>query len=141
MLSKKEFIGSVASYPYLNYNDYIKLYKENRSVQDSTNEIETTPQGGRHSRINGFYHLLPPRAIEIVSGILQEGAEKYEKDENGQTLDLPDSTDANWRKISTHSHINHALRHIFKHLQGDTTEDNIGHAACRLLFALEIKGK
>ena len=67
--------------------------------------------------------LLPPRALLEVAAILKTGAEKY--------------GDNNWRAIPQHEHISHALTHLLCHQAGDTQDDHLGHAACRLLMALE----
>jgi len=43
----------------------------------------------------------------------------------------------NWKKIPQKDHLNHALAHIFAHLSGDTGDDHLNNATCRLLFAVE----
>lgn len=80
-------------------------------------------QGGRQSE--AFYRcdLLPAAATLHIAGILKGGAEKYGEN--------------NWRKISVKENLNHALTHIFALLAGDPQDDHLGHAACRMLMALE----
>jgi hypothetical protein len=68
--------------------------------------------------------LMPPRATLAVAGVLAEGAPKY--------------GEWNWLGIPTADHLNHALVHVYAHLAGDAQDDHLGHAACRLLMALEI---
>lgn len=80
--------------------------------------------GGKQSDIGSRLDLLPPTAILNVGQVLHRGAKKY--------------GDRNWRKIETHEHLAHAIKHIYEYLQGNTTEDQLSHAATRLLFALEI---
>jgi hypothetical protein len=56
-----------------------------------------------------------------VATILQYGADRYEPN--------------NWRLIPEESHINHALIHIIAHIVGDTQDEHIDHALCRLMMA------
>jgi hypothetical protein len=58
-----------------------------------------------------------------VSQVLAAGAAKYGED--------------NWRLIDVRDHVNHCLSHLFKFLQGDTTDDHLRNAACRALMALD----
>ncbi len=53
-----------------------------------------------------------------------EGAEKYEA--------------WNWLRIDVPDHINHALTHLYAYLSGDTSENHLAHAACRVHMALEL---
>jgi hypothetical protein len=85
----------------------------------------TNEQGGAQSTIPVRCDLLPPLAILAVAATLSPAAVKY--------------GEANWRKIPQKDHVNHALAHIFAHLSGDTGDDHLNHAACRLLFAMETK--
>lgn len=63
----------------------------------------------------GRYDLLSPHAIHRLALVFEEGAKKY--------------SDRNWeRGIPEGDLIDHALRHIFQHMMGDTSEDHIGHA-------------
>ena len=68
---------------------------------------------------------FPHDAILRVAAILKDGSEKYGAD--------------NWRSIDRDDHLNHAINHIFLYLNGDSTEDHLGNATCRLLFALETE--
>lgn len=45
----------------------------------------------------------------------------------------------NWRKINRESHINHALVHLLSCIAGDTQDDHIEHALCRLQMAISTK--
>lgn len=80
--------------------------------------------GGRQAFTPYRFDLLPAQALFDVSEILAQGALKY--------------GEWNWLKIPEREHINHALQHIFAYLGGDTQDDHLGHAACRVLFALEL---
>ena len=56
-----------------------------------------------------------------IAKVLQYGADKYEPN--------------NWRLIPQESHINHALIHILAKIMGDTQDDHLDHALCRLMMA------
>lgn len=82
-----------------------------------------TPGGGKHSDSPYAPHLLPARGVLHVSAVLKEGAKKYARD--------------NWRLIGREDHVSHALTHLLALVGGDKSDDHLGHAACRLLMALE----
>jgi hypothetical protein len=84
----------------------------------------TNAAGAKQSGSPYRADLFPPVAYLHVSAILKEGAAKYGDD--------------NWRGIPVRDHVNHALVHLAAHLAGDTQDDHIGHAACRLMMGLEI---
>jgi len=89
-------------------------------------ETVTNEHGGKQSKIEHRLSLLPPEAVLRVGAILTTGAAKYGDD--------------NWRLITQRDHLDHALRHIVLHLKGDTNDDHLGNAACRMLFAIsELK--
>lgn len=99
--------------------------KELELLSNAKEEITTNDRGGRQSKIESNFHLmhlLPEYCYQVVFSILEAGAVKYGKD--------------NWMKISTEDHINHAIRHLRLFLSGDTSENHLGNAACRCLFAL-----
>lgn len=83
--------------------------------------------GGKQSAVPYRADLIPARAILQVSAVLHTGALKYGDD--------------NWHVIPTRDHLNHALTHVFAHLAGDAQDDHLGHAATRLLMALEIEAR
>ena len=43
-----------------------------------------------------------------------------------------------WEKIPKDEHLAHATAHLTKYEEGDTTEDHLAHAACRLMGALNV---
>ena len=86
--------------------------------------VVTNDAGAKQSHIPYRCDLLPPKAILKVARILSEGSAKYGDD--------------NWRGITISDQINHALTHLFAYLAGDGQDDHIGHAACRLLMAVEL---
>ncbi len=80
--------------------------------------------GGKQSKVEYAFDQLDPQAMFQLAGILQKGAEKYGRD--------------NWKRITPEEHLNHALQHIFAHLAGDKQDDHLGHAFCRLMFAIVV---
>lgn len=97
-----------------------------RHVETVVNEA-----GGKHSKQAYATRLLPAKALLAISKVLKEGADKYEE------APLDNSLDANWRKLPRRDHIEHALTHLLAYQAGDTSDDHLEHAACRLLFSLE----
>jgi hypothetical protein len=90
-------------------------------------ELEVNSQGGKQSKLNARYDLLPPNAIQRVAEVQHVGAVKYDK--NGVV---------NYINIPSSDHLNHALGHVMKHQQGDTSEDHAGHAVTMMLLWLEM---
>lgn len=83
----------------------------------------TLPNGARQSDSPGRADLLPPLSLLEIAKVLKYGAEKYEPN--------------NWRGIPLEDHLNHVLIHLLAYLAGDRSDDHLGHAACRMLFAHE----
>ena len=75
--------------------------------------------------------LLPPRALLAVSRVLSKGAEKYGRD--------------NWHKVDVRSrYVGALLRHVLAWMGGqdkdpDSGEPHLAHAACCVLFLLELE--
>lgn len=93
--------------------------------------IDVNSKGGKQSALEGRYDLVPFSAIHEAAKILKIGADKYGVD--------------NWRKISTESHVNHALEHLYRHLElkrldllYEDGDYDLGHALVRLMFAVAI---
>ena len=86
--------------------------------------VETKPNGAKQSFSPYRADLLPPRALLHIAAILKHGADKY--------------GEYNWHGLEVCDCINHAQIHLLAHLSGDTQDDHLGHAACRLLMALEL---
>lgn len=93
--------------------------------------IETNKVGGQQSATGYRLDLLDGHAILRLGEVLKEGADKgYEKN--------------NWMKIPASDHVNHALGHLMAYLIDDpdfSTEDHLGHAFCRLMFAVRMDGE
>lgn len=77
--------------------------------------------------------LLPPRALLAVGRVLSFGAAKYGRE--------------NWANVpDPHRYEAAALRHLMAHLAGetadaDTKESHLAHAACCVLFLLELEAR
>jgi hypothetical protein len=84
--------------------------------------------GAKQSDTPCRFDLLPPEAMFAIAEVLKQGADKYGEE--------------NWRGLTVRDNINHAIQHLYGWLMGDTAEDHLAHAACRVLFALSLhKGK
>ena len=94
------------------YND--RTLKDSGERQDfGTGAVRDTQTG------KGRYDLLPPTAIFAVARVFEEGAKKYQ--------------DRNFEAgIPLSRFIDSALRHIFKHLEGQRDEAHIAQAAWNL---------
>ena len=91
--------------------------------------VETDPvTGGKQSKSPYAFELLPPLSLFAAARVAREGADKY-----GETFES-----RNYTKIPSISHINHAIAHLYAHLQGDTSDDHLEHAIVRLLFAYDV---
>jgi hypothetical protein len=88
-------------------------------------ETHTNELGGRQGAVAYRADLLPALAVLDVAATLKVGAEKY--------------GEGNWRNITVTEHLNHALIHLLALQTGDTQEPHLNHAACRILFALEMQ--
>lgn len=60
--------------------------------------------------------------------VAKAGADKY-----GETFG-----NRNFTKIPVEDHINHCIQHLYAHLAGDRTDDHLGHAIVRAMFAYEV---
>lgn len=71
------------------------------------------------------FDLISPIGLQRLAETYAEGAEKYDEH--------------NWRKGFKFSVLlNHAIRHIYLRLQGDTSEDHLAHAAWNLFALMEF---
>lgn len=84
--------------------------------------IVTNAQGGKGSDV-GCSMMDCPAAFLAVGAVFHYGAKKYER--------------FNWHKVSVDENVNHALVHLMAYAQGDTQDDHLHHAACRIMMALD----
>lgn len=78
--------------------------------------------GVRQAALDYRFDLVDPRAMFALAAVLKRGAEKYGVD--------------NWRGLTTGDHLNHALVHVYAYMAGDTQDDHLSHAFCRLMMAV-----
>jgi len=72
------------------------------------------------------WDLIPSVGLRRVAETSAEGAAKYGEN--------------NWKKgIPVSDLLNHAIRHIYMYLEGDVSEDHLGHAAWNLLAACHME--
>ena len=57
-----------------------------------------------------------------------QGAIKYE-----ETV-----RDRNYTKIPAEEHANHCVQHLYAYLAGDASDDHLGHAIVRCMFAYDV---
>lgn len=95
-------------------------------------EKKNAPAGTKFDADKPMMRLLPPKATIVVAKVLTFGAKKY--------------APGNWRKLesATERYTDALLRHIFAWLDGERNdpesgEHHLAHAACCLLFILEME--
>jgi hypothetical protein len=94
--------------------------------------LEVTSTGAVQSSFPYKFANIPPEAMYILAEVLNYGVDKYCKDGS-------DTTEPNMRNISVKDHINHALGHIYAFLAGQTDEDHLSHALCRIVYAVTVQ--
>ena len=108
-----------------------------RSFLKDSDEISVGHSGGKQSKIKAWPTELPASALLDVAEIMQQGAKKYGC--------------KNWWAISVKSELDHAMNHVLQCLayddldraQGgslrytDKMREELGHAAARILMALD----
>mgnify|MGYP003627443181 CR=1 FL=1 len=100
--------------------DAVKLKDSGKRQEFDTGSVRDTREG------KGRYDLLPPHAIYLVARQFEEGALKYGVD--------------NWLKGQPLSrYVDSALRHLFKHMGGETDERHDVAAAWNILALLETR--
>lgn len=97
-------------------------------------------QDGKQSEIHCRPDMMPLATLKIAE-VCDTGLKKYDAD--NLMLSTIGPISPNWHKITSRDHINHALYHIYQQLSGSTNEEHLAHAACRIMFALEmdLRGK
>ena len=91
-------------------------------------DIKTFETGAVRSRDadNVRYDLITPIGLRRLAETYAEGARKYGAN--------------NWRKgIPASDLINHAIRHIYLWLDGDSREDHLAHAVWNLMTCMHFE--
>ena len=96
------------------------------NLDDKTN-MTTNQMGGKQHFRPYRCQAIPPRAAMEIGKVRYIGF-----NEHGYA-------DENYKLIPLSEHLGRALTHIFAYLAGDKTNDHLSHAACRLMFALELE--
>lgn len=90
--------------------------------------VTVNDNGGKQSATPYGFHLLPVSSIFAAAEVAAYGANKYGEDFRNR----------NYTKISVEDHINHAIQHLYGYLAGDTSDDHLGHAIVRAMFAYDV---
>jgi len=93
--------------------------------------IVVNEKGGKQSDSPYAFHMITVSSILAAAEVCAYGAKKY-----GETIG-----DRNYTKIPTEEHINHAITHMYAYLAGDRTDDHLGHAIVRSMFAYDTAQK
>jgi hypothetical protein len=91
-------------------------------IHNMDEPVEVNEHGAAQSALKRVPRLVPAEAILRLAEVVGFGAAKYAEN--------------NWRKIPYEDHINHALEHLFLLMNDDKSDDHLGHALCRLAFAV-----
>jgi hypothetical protein len=86
-------------------------------------DIVTGVNGGKQSKINTSFSLVPHKALLAIGKVMAEGAKKYPKD--------------NWRKLTPDEIYDHAMEHLINwKITGDMEE--LEHFVTRASMLYEV---
>ena len=96
-----------------------------KKIEGAGKNIPMENAGGKIAKIPYRFDLIPPLAMIAMAKVMHEGIRNHEKD--------------GWKKIPIEKHLNNAIAHITFYMAGDTQDDHLEHALCRLAFIINIK--
>ncbi len=88
-------------------------------------DYSSPSSGAKRSEAKPRYDLITPEFLKSLGVTLSEGAVRYGEN-NWQKGDEAFGKDC----------CNHAVDHIIKFMNGDRSEDHLGHAAVNLMFIM-----
>ncbi len=92
-------------------------------IDDCT--MTTNENGGKQHLEKFRMQAIPPEALLALGRIRWEGHE------------LHGYEDENYKLIPIEENIGRAMLHLTRWLNGDRTDDHLGHALCRVAFAVQ----
>ena len=107
---------------YKECSDY-KLWMSKETVIEKNETIVTNSQGGKQSKIDTAFSLVPHDSLLAVARVMKQGSERYEKD--------------NWRKLSADEIYDHLMEHLVKwHMTGN--KEDLEHAITRAMMLYSV---
>lgn len=107
--------------------DSAGFYSERIKGVSKNEDVGTNERGGKEHIRPYRSQALFPKALLAISALRYWAHNTMHYEDN------------NYKLISKDDHIGRALTHIFAYMAGDTQNDHLCHAACRLLMALELE--